>query len=321
MSLRPARLAASLALALAVAGCQGQPPAPAAAPVAPAASPAAGPVIAGQAQLATGPFGGAAIKVFRLDNDAPLGTGETDAQGNFSVTLPAEAAAGLALRVEAAKGGQSLGALATVGGTPVSLKRRVAQAGGRTFTIKLTMASTLALRAFLVRLKGVSATLIPPGQKSIPVNLLERLLSAYDKLNGAAGDLLVTFSESELQALLEGASDTPLPAEILDNLAQPGNPFEQASREVLPELKALADEGVKAGAQPPGTDLTDPTAGNPRGDDAPPAPVDAGSGADADAPAPTPAPDASAAAEVPGTASLNILPGAVATPGAPEAIQ
>jgi hypothetical protein len=279
-----ARWGAALALVLAVAGCAAPVPV---APTAPAATaPAAvGPRITGTANLASGPFANAGVKVFRLDTDALVGEGVTDAAGGFAVTVTPESA-GYALRVEVAKDGKSLGALA---GRSLSAngRYRVAQnmdamvlAAG----IKVNLASTLALRAFVARLKAVSVSILPPNAKEIPLNLLAKLLESYKKAVDKAEGSLSTQDLAALEAsiLQPGDLDPGLLAS-----------FGDLTSTLNSELASLAQEGVAAGGQAPPSDLFPPSNNNPPSTVEPPTvdgvePPSGSAGPNEPAPTPTP---------------------------------
>ncbi|MFN3430405.1 MAG: hypothetical protein ACK46X_10665 [Candidatus Sericytochromatia bacterium] len=248
-----ARWGAALALVLAVSGCVAPVPV---APTAPAATaPAAvGPRIEGTANLASGPFAGAAVKVFRLDTDALVGEGVTDAAGNFAVAVTPESA-GFALRVEVAKDGKSLGALAGRSLSPTG-RYRVAQTADSVILaagIKVNLASTLALRAFVARLKAVSVSILPPNAKEIPLNLLAKLLASYKKAMDRAESSLSTQDLAALEASITQAGN-------LD--AGLATSFGDLTTALNNELASLAQEGVDAGGQAPPSDLFAPPSGN-----------------------------------------------------------
>lgn len=256
-----ARWGVALALVLTVSGCAA--PAPVA-PNAPAGvtPAAAGPRIEGTANLATGPFAGAVVKVFRLDNDALVGEGVTDAAGNFAVTVTPESA-GFALRVEVAKDGKSLGALAGRSLT-ANGRYRVAQDADAMILaagIKVNLASTLALRAFVARLKAVSVSLLPPDAKEIPLNLLAKLLESYKKAVDKAESSLSTQDVAALEASIAQTGD--LAPGLLSSLGD-------LTTSLNSELAALAQEGVNAGGQEPPADTFGPSNGNNN----PPPPVE-----------------------------------------------
>lgn len=234
---------AALALVLAVSGCAAPTPVAPTTPAATAPAPAVGPRIEGTANLATGPFAGAAVKVFRLDTDTLVGEGVTDAAGNFAVTVTPESA-GYALRVEVAKDGKSLGALA---GRSLSAngRYRVAQNADAMILaagIKVNLASTLALRAFVARLKAVSVSLLPPDAKEIPLNLLAKLLESYKKAVDKAESSLSSQDVAALEASIAQTGD--LAPGLLSSLGD-------LTTSLNSELAALAQEGVNAGGQAP----------------------------------------------------------------------
>jgi hypothetical protein len=211
-----------------------------------------GPRIEGTANLATGPFAGAAVKVFRLDTDALVGEGVTDAAGNFAVTVTPEAT-GFALRVEVAKDGKSLGALAGRSLSPNG-RYRVAQDADAMILaagIKVNLASTLALRAFVARLKAVSVSILPPNAKEIPLNLLAKLLESYKKAVERAESSLSTQDIAALEASIAQAGE--LDPGLLSS-------FGDLTKALNDELAALAQEGVAAGGEAPPTDLFPPAA-------------------------------------------------------------
>ncbi|MNS35794.1 hypothetical protein D3C72_679610 [compost metagenome] len=189
----------------------------------------------------------------------------TDAAGNFAVTVTPESA-GFALRVEVAKDGKSLGALA---GRSLSLngRYRVAQNAEAMILaagIKVNLASTLALRAFVARLKAVSVSLLPPDAKEIPLNLLAKLLESYKKAVDKAESSLSSQDIAALEASIAQTGD--LAPGLLSSLGD-------LTTSLNNELAALAQEGVNAGGQaPPAGTFTPPNSNS--GSDTPSKPAE-----------------------------------------------
>lgn len=201
-----------LPLVLAVAACQAPPfagtlPSSAVrgANLSPLALTASSRTISGTATLGTAAFSAASIQVRRIDDDVLLGTAITNADGSFTLELNPEPPSGTPLRVSATKDGRTLAALAFAGRRE-GARYRLSQAAAPAAFVALNPASTLALAAFLKRIRAVALELKLPQNQAIVLNALPFLLEAYEKAKIAAAETLENILASATAA---GASGGP----------------------------------------------------------------------------------------------------------------
>lgn len=287
MALFPRRgyRAGILAVAVAVAACH-LPPYAGHSPSSPALGGAVKPLaltasargLSGVATLVSAPFSSAAVQVRRIDDDRLLGTATTRADGAFEATLDPVPEPGTPLRVSAVRDGRTLAALAFAGHQQTQ-GYRVMQAAAGAF-VALNPASTLALAAFLKRIKALSAKLTVPTTKAIALNALPFLLEAYEKAKVAATETLVQLAASsgggpggggrpdlgslsptaakvlerfleQLLTAVKPEGEINLPPEIVTAIAAPDSPLRQAAEAVLTLLNEAAEVAAVEAQQSP----------------------------------------------------------------------
>jgi hypothetical protein len=251
-------LAFSLVAVLALAGCQGQAPAPvpppAAAPVEPAAvsspatepaqpAPAAQPNFSGRVATFRGPIAQAAVTVTLLGRPGAVATATTDAEGRFALALPATVAPGTLLKLTAVRDGRTLRAIA---GAPGARRTQAEDAPA------LTDATTLATIMLDKRFEAAGQA-SRNAQGATDSQTATDTLSAYNTLVGACETALGGQSETTRDAVASAQGEGDLDASLRGSPALRNAFFIGASA-----LDGVIRDGVNRGGAEPAAELLAP---------------------------------------------------------------
>jgi hypothetical protein len=222
--------------------------------------------------------------------------------------------------VSATRDGRTLAALAFAGHRQAGAAYRLSQAASAAF-VTLDPASTLALAAFLKRIKALTVQLTVPETRVVTLNALPFLLAAYEQARRAATDTLVAIAASaepgggrppdlgglspaaeqvlrrflsQLLTAVQPEGDIALPPEVTAAITAPDSPLRQAAEAVLVLLNEAAGVAAEeAGQSPPPSLAPDAWLPSPASAVASPLPDPPASDAPepvADTPAPSPTP-------------------------------